>query len=240
MPKVKIQIKSRWVVDKVLFEYESDDNTIKKTLVRAIEEDADLRGAYLQGADLRGANLQGAYLRGAYLQGADLRGADLQGADLRGADLQGADLQGANLQGAYLRGANLQGAYLQGADLQDAKNAEYAIALTVVPSEGTIIGWKKCHAGRIVRLQIPAKAKRSNATGRKCRAEYAKVMAIYEAGNAKPLPKTELAYSNHDNTFTYKVGETVKPSAKFDLDRWNECAPGIHFFITREEAERYC
>ena len=200
MPKVKIQIKSRWFIDKVLFEYESDNNTIKKTLVEAVEE-----------------------------------GADLQGADLRGAYLRGADLQGADLRDAYLRGA-----YLRGADLQGAKNAEYAIALTVVPSDGTIIGWKRCLNGRIVKLRIPTKAKRSNATGRKCRAEFAKVLAIYEAGSAEPLAKTELAYSQHDNTFTYKVGETVKPSAKFDPDRWNECAPGIHFFITREEAERYC
>ena len=27
--------------------------------------------------------------------------------------------------------------------------------------------------------------------------------------------------------------------AKWDEDRWNECANGIHFFITREEAEAY-
>lgn len=27
--------------------------------------------------------------------------------------------------------------------------------------------------------------------------------------------------------------------ADFDENRWNECAPGIHFFITRDEAVRY-
>jgi hypothetical protein len=90
----------------------------------AIEPDADLRYALLEGANLKGANLEGAdlrradlrvaYLYGAYLQGADLRRADLQGADLRGADLEGARLEGANLRGARL-GAILQGANLQGA-----------------------------------------------------------------------------------------------------------------------------
>jgi hypothetical protein len=25
----------------------------------------------------------------------------------------------------------------------------------------------------------------------------------------------------------------------FDEDRWHECAPGIHFFITRQEAVDY-
>lgn len=35
-----------------------------------------------------------------------------------------------------------------------------------------------------------------------------------------------------------KSRETVSV-ADFDENRWNECAPGIHFFITREEAVRY-
>jgi len=127
--KLKIEIKNRFT-GKVLFEYENENNTIKDTLVKAVERDAYLRGAYLQdaylqGAYLRGAYLQGAYLQGAYLQGADLRGAylqgaDLQGADLRGAYLQDADLRGADLRGAYLQGADLRGAYLQDADLQGA------------------------------------------------------------------------------------------------------------------------
>ena len=33
----------------------------------------------------------------------------------------------------------------------------------------------------------------------------------------------------------YKVGEIAKVD-DFDDDRRNECAPGIHFFITRQEA----
>ena len=36
----------------------------------------------------------------------------------------------------------------------------------------------------------------------------------------------------------YKVGETVYPDS-FDEDRWNECSNGIHFFMTRREAELY-
>ena len=185
MPKtIKLEIKSRWFVDRVLFTYESTDNDIKTTLLKAVES------------------------------GADLRGADLQGADLQDADLQDADLQG-------------------------AKNAEAAIAMTVVPSEGAIIGWKKCADNRIVKLRIPEEAKRLNATGRKCRAEYAEVLAIYPKGVKQALAKKETAKSNQDNSFIYKVGKTVKPTKAFDLDRWNECSTGIHFFITREEAESY-
>ena len=96
MSKVKFEIKNRWT-GSVLFEYEKENNTLKDTVEKAIEEGANLRGANLRGADLEGANLEGAYL-----EGADLRGANLEGAYLEGAYLEGADLEGADLRGAYL------------------------------------------------------------------------------------------------------------------------------------------
>jgi len=116
---LKIQILHR-VTGTVLFEYESENNSIKKTLEEAVKRGIDLQGANLQGANLWGANLRGANLQEAYLQGANLQGANLQRAYLQGANLWGANLQGANLWGANLRGANLQEAYLQGANLQRA------------------------------------------------------------------------------------------------------------------------
>ena len=65
--KLKIEIKNRFT-GKILFEFETENNTVKTTLLEAIKQGADLRGANLQGADLRGANLQGANLQGADLQ----------------------------------------------------------------------------------------------------------------------------------------------------------------------------
>ena len=100
---IKIEIKS--IFGKVLFEYEKENNTLKDTLIKAVNEGLNLIDAYLIGADLRGAYLRGADLRGAYLEGADLICADLRGADLRGAYLEGAYLEGADLEGADLRGA---------------------------------------------------------------------------------------------------------------------------------------
>ncbi|AIZ14498.1 pentapeptide repeat-containing protein [Bifidobacterium catenulatum] len=184
-------------------------------------------------------------LRGADLWGADLRGADLSGADLRGADLRGADLSGANLRGADLSGADLWGANLRGADLWGANLPELTIAKTsILPDEGDIIGWKKAYVDDImpprpviVKLLIPADAQRSNATGRKCRASKARVLDLQDKqGNG--LPPDTTAYSGHDTDFTYKKGETVHVE-DFDTNRWNECAPGIHFFITRIEAVEY-
>jgi hypothetical protein len=168
-------------------------------------------------------------LQGAYLRGADLQGAYLQGADLQRADLQGAYLQDANLQDANLRGANLRGAYLQGADLQGAKNADLAIAQTRILPEGDLIGWKKCRDGVLVKLVIPADAKRSHAHGRKCRAEYVRVLEVIGA---------EVGISLHDVKTEYRAGIEVRCD-KWDADMWNECGGGIHFYITRFEAEAH-
>ena len=114
MSKIKFEIKNRWT-GSILFEYEKEDNTLKKTVEEAVRVGADLVGAHLVGAHLVGANLVGANLEGANLVGADLEGANLRGANLVGAHLVGANLEGANLVGADLVGANLEGAYLEGA-----------------------------------------------------------------------------------------------------------------------------
>ena len=194
---------------------------------------------------LCGANLHGADLSYANLHGADLRDACLHGADLRGADLHGANLRGANLHGANLCDADLCGADLCHADLRDANHVELSIAKTsILPDESDIIGWKKAYVDDtmppkpvIVKLLIPADAQRSNGTGRKCRASTARVLDLQDKqGNS--LPPDTTAYSEYDTDFTYKKGETVHVE-NFDTNRWNECAPGIHFFITRIEAAEY-
>ena len=201
---------------------------------------ANLRYAYLRDAALCDANLHGAALCGANLHGAALCGADLGRADLRGADLRDADLGRANLHGADLGRANLRGA-----DLRDANHVELSIAKTsILPDESDIIGWKKAYVDDtmppkpvIVKLLIPADAQRSNGTGRKCRASKARVLDLQDKqGNS--LPPDTTAYSSYDTDFTYKKGETVHVE-NFDTNRWNECAPGIHFFITRIEAAEY-
>jgi len=150
-------------------------------------------------------------------------------ADLRGAYLRGANLRGADLQGAYLQGADLRGAYLRGAKNMPDYVRSY---LSILPDEGDVIGWKKLKDGKIAKLLI-ATLKRSNATNRKCRAEFATVLNIY---NGKKEVKT--GFSTHKETFKYTVGEIVT------CDEWNEdwtveCGGGIHFFITRQEAEDY-
>lgn len=183
------------------------------------------------------ADLRHAELCGANLCGADLFRADLFYANLRGANLYGACLCDANLYGACLLGADLRHAVLCGANLSGLTVAQTSI----LPDEGDIIGWKKAFAldgaRIIVKLLIPADAQRSNATGRKCRASKARILDLQDQqGNS--LPPDTTAYSSYDPDFTYQKGETIHVE-DFDTNRWNECAPGIHFFITRIEAVEY-
>ena len=232
--EIKISIKNRWT-GSILFEYSSVDNTLAKTVTEALKGDANLRDANLRDANLRGAYLCGAYLCGADLCGADLRNANLRGANLRGANLCGAYLCGAYLCGAYLCGADLRNANLRGANLCGANLRGVRGAYIACPTDGSFIGWKKA-SGYIVKLQIPEDARRSSAGGEKCRCDKAYVVEIQNADGTKA--DIETIHSNHDANFVYTVGATVEVS-DFDGDRWNECAPGIHFFIDRRAAVGY-
>ena len=228
---------------------------------------AYLSGAKLSGADLSGADLSDADLSGTNLRGANLIGADLSGCNLGCADLSGSDLSEANLSCTYLymanlsrtnlsyadlsnadlccadlsasdinvadlRGADLRGADLSGADLSETKNINCPISC---PEKGSFIGFKKAN-GLIVELEIPSDALRSSATTRKCRCSKAKVISITNP-DGSPSNVTSIP-SSWDSNFIYRIGDIVEVS-NFDTNRWNECAPGIHFFVTRQEAVNY-
>ena len=192
-------------------------------------ERADLSGADLSGADLSGANLSRADLSGADLSRADLSRANLSRANLSGANLSGADLSGANLSRANLSGANLS-AYTK--IEQHTLNKYFPICC---PSDGAFIGWKKASC-KIVKLLIPEDAIRSSAFGRKCRCNKAVVLRIEECNGTDS--KLNEVCSSYDRNFIYAVGAEVHVD-DFCEDRKQECAPGIHFFITRQEAVDY-
>lgn len=123
---------------------------------------------------------------------------------------------------------------------------------SVCPSVGSFVGWKAValannifneHTGKnmrncFVKLRIPAKAKRSSSSGRKCRCSEAKVLGFYDFDGNR-LPDDLDARSMHDWTFKYVVGSTVKPDNGFEENRFIECAPGIHFFMNLQEAVNY-
>jgi len=131
---------------------------------------------------------------------------------------------------ADLSDANLFGANLFGADLFGAENQDYLIAITsILPDAGDVIGWKKCNYDVIVKLSIGSDTPRSNSTGRKCRAKFATVLEVIGG---------DVGISSYDEKTEYRAGEVVTCD-EWNENRWIECGGGIHFFITRYEAEHY-
>lgn len=224
----------------VIFSYDCEDNTVARTLERAVAYDvslhhANLRGVYLRDAGLRGADLCYANLRYASLRGVDLRYASLGGVDLRDANLRGADLRSANLRDANLYGADLRDANLRGADMRGANLHMVRGLYCACPTEGEFIGWKKA-SGFIVKLRIPADALRSSAASTKCRCNKAFVLDIQNCDGGET--DVYSVASDMDSTFKYVRNSWVAVD-DFDTNRWNECAPGIHFFVDRKEAVDY-
>ena len=153
--------------------------------------------------------------------------------DCEGWEDMRADLCYADLRNANLRNADLCNADLRNADLCDFKNVPFIPY--ACPSDGAFTAWKKVRC-YLIKLEIPASAKRCSATSNKCRADKAKVLGIYNLDGTK----TDLDHIvNYNQTeLDYIVGKTVYPDS-FDEDRWNECSHGIHFFINKQEAIEY-
>ena len=206
----------------------SGANLSRANLSRANLSRANLSWANLSRADLSGANLSRADLSRANLSWANLSWANLSRADLSGVDLSEANLSRANLSGVDLSGANLSGANLYMAEIEGATLPHYQIC----PERGAFDAWKcvecaETNQRMAIRVRIPAKAKRtSSLIGRKCRASEVKVL---EGHGRSPTA----AY-----TLEYKKGEVVKAD-KFDPDPKVECTHGIHFFMTKKEAEEW-
>ena len=225
----------------------------KANLINADLINADLRNADLRKADFRNANLINADLAYADLREADLRNANLyrafccyanmygafccyanlNGVDLRNADLREANLFRANLKDANLFGVNLKNANIINAEISENTKIDYPIAC---PETGSFIGYKKAGCEKIVKLQICEDAKRSSATAKKCRCSKALVLAIENIDESDS--GLQGIASIYDPSFIYRVGEIVEVS-DFDDNRWRECAPGIHFFMDRQDAVDY-
>ena len=195
--------------------------------------DANLGGAILEDASLISVNAKQVNLNSSNCQRANFEDAKLQGAKFKGADLRHARMSYAQLENADLRGANTYGTNFDGAYLSGAFIDPLLAARLTIIQEGDIIVWKRCTRDVVAKLLVPAKAKRSNSTSRKCRAEYVTTLELFGETD-----ETNTAYSIHDPFTKYIVGETTHCDG-WNEDRWVECTGGIHFFLTRIEAESY-
>jgi hypothetical protein len=73
----------------------------------------------------------------------------------------------------------------------------------------------------------------------KYRASEAKVVNLTYQKTGEPYTG-DAAHSLVEFNFFYKIGEVVKPTHQpFSMDRFDDCASGIHFFLSRKEAEGF-
>ena len=148
----------------------------------------------------------------------DVDGWENMRADLSYSDLRCSDIRCSNLRGSDLSCSNLSYTILDKSEL-----IRKGIKL-----KEPMIGWKKCQDNVLVKLEIPRGAIVFSINNNKCRTDKAVVKEIIGA---------DRAYSIH-KFFSYYVGDKIEVF-NFNCEYNVECAEGIHFFKTREEAENY-
>lgn len=194
---------------------------------------------------------------------ADFRGADLSGATFVECNFVGTDFRRANLSEAKFEQCvfrsvkfgetNFEGAEFKGLDCvsddtiffhllkNELRFERYLmrglcyidhIVKRVFPKED-FYGYKKLYCGEIAKLLIPARGKNIVYPGHKCRCDSAYVVSISDS-----VRDVEFGCSKTNRSFVYRVGEWAVPD-RFEENPVVECSNGIHFFLTREEAEAY-
>ena len=232
--------------------------SMRADLHNADLHDANMSYANMRGIDMRGANMKGANMHGAdisyvnirytnlhdvnmsyaNMHDADMSGTNMNGVDMRYANMHGVDMRGANMRGVDMCGADISYANMRGVDMSGTNmngvNMSYANMHCIdrlrkgIKLSEPIIGWKKCKNDVLVKLEIPRGAIVFSINNSKCRTDKAKVLEIIGS---------DRAYSKH-KFFSYYVGDVIE-IFDFNCEYNVECAKGIHFFKTREEAENY-
>ena len=221
--KETIEIR-RWDNDEVIFSHTRENNTIYYTIKEAINQGVSLAYAYLHGHSI------------CFIDFSDV---DLSYADLSNCFFFNSILKKCKLNGANLANAIFQHVSLSHEQLIDAKGIN-----DQCPKEGSFIGWKKCVLPNnddfdeeyIVKLEIPADAKRCSGTDRKCRCSKAKVLEIQNIDGT--IANIDYVYSEYNNCFSYSRNKIVYADS-FDNRFWVECSHGIHFFMNRQDAVDY-
>lgn len=209
-------------------------------------KDTDFSASNFANCNLSGSNFRNCNFEYRYFTDCDLSYSYFYNCNCNNSSFSNCNLTYANLIDTSLISVSFSYSDLQDTKLSpylmfdsylvNAKNISKSVAseLLVCPETGSFRAYKQLRDNCIALLEIPASAKRSSATTRKCRASKAKVLKIWDVdGNL-----LQSQCSSWDYKFIYEVGKTVEVK-DFDTDRWNECSTGIHFFLTKQEAIDY-
>lgn len=222
-------------------------------------EDADMRGtslisALIKSTDIRNTSLDESMLCDVrmidvFMRNCDMICANMKHAQITDTVIKYVDFGRVNLTEAKIFNTTIYRVDFYETDFSNVHlpvttkilNSDLATAFNppyipmVCPDTGSFTGWKQCVGRRIVELEIPADAKRSSGTTRKCRCDKAFVKSIKDVSGTKEYAE---AFSYRDDGFVYKVNETVYVP-NYYTNRFVVCAEGIHFYMTRQEAVGY-
>lgn len=221
-----------------MYECELSKSSAENTSFKdAVIKDAILKGVKFKynvfwGTSFLGSNLEYSDLSCSVFKFVDLRRCNLERSDMTTSDFMDTNFTRANLKDAKLNGCNFYAV----CDLDKSEGKNNYIEGKVLTDN--IIGYKKCRNDIIVTLEIPRGAIVFSINGTKCRTNKVKVIAIDGADRA--YSKRSI-YSKHSITncyMSYYVGDEIT-IYDFDCKYNEECSEGIHFFLTREEAEAY-
>lgn len=190
----------------------------------------DLSYANLSYTFLFNANLYNSKLFNTKLCCANLEYAVLEDTVLSNVDLTNTRLSHANLSGATLFDCNLGKTNLENVNLHNTRLDKKEQIRKGLILKDKMIGYKKCIDDIIVTLEIPKGAIVFSINNDKCRTNKAKVIEI---SNGETIAKSKFV-----ENFIYELGKEIEIE-DFDLMYNVECSTGIHFFRTREEAEKY-
>lgn len=218
-----------------------DHEAIKRFCIKHTER-LDLSGADFSGYDFSGLHLFADFtdcnLVDCRFTHSTLTNSLFVSANLIDTDFGWADLRDVTFTNANLTRADLRHAVIEKANFFSATLADTFLPLyQVCPEEGSFVCYKKVSAGysrsytsTIVKLHVPASAKRCSALGsRKIRVEKATVLS--GEGYSMLAPRAELEIH-------YKPGKKVR-AHEFDPDIRVTCSSGISAFLTRQEAQDY-
>ena len=223
-------------------------------------ENMDLKGWNFKGQNLTSANFAGADLEGACFIDAILVNANFEDANLKNADFScvntwsanfnetnckdavflSANLTEASFEGADLDGASFAQANLTGANLQDTNiiTAEFDNTVgiyPVCPTHGNFIGWTIGEDFRgeecLVEVFIPAWARRSSGTTRKCRTEALVVNSVERLKDGYNPFGVPLRFRDYILT----KNEVIRDN-DYEVDRFKVSSTDLYFWISKEEA----
>ena len=222
--------------------------------------DMDLRGVDFTGQNLTGANFAGANLEGACFIDAILVNANFEGANLKNTDFScvnawsanfnetncrnalflSANLTEASFEESDLDEASFAQANLTGANLQDTNiiTAEFDNTIgiyPVCPTHGNFIGWtigedfkgNEC----LVEVFIPAWARRSSGTTRKCRTEALVVNSVERLKDGYNPFGVPLRFRDY-----ILIKNEVIRDNDYEVDRFKTSSADLYFWISKEEA----